>query len=156
MAVWLARAGRQGEHEQTALDQGIAAIGWLDMPDMGSAQDREAVTELYRQTYPDSSTKTMRNHVAQLWAFRGRIQAGDLIVLPLKTQSAIAIGKATGPYQYRTDLGDSIRHTRPVEWSVTDLPRTSFDQDLLYLFGAFISSVRTNLCPIRCPSLAIL
>jgi hypothetical protein len=80
-----------------------------------------------------------RTHVGQLWAFRGRVEDGDLVVLPLKTQSAIAIGKATGPYEYRTDLGDSIRHARPVEWLVTDLPRTTFDQDLLYSLGAFMT-----------------
>ncbi len=139
MAVWLIRAGRHGENEQTAIDQGIAVIGWVDMPDMAPAQDREAVTDLYRQTYPDASTATTRNHVGQLWAFRGRVEDGDLVILPLKTQSAIAIGKAIGPYKYRTDLGDSIRHTRRVEWLVTDLPRTTFDQDLLYSLGAFMT-----------------
>ncbi len=53
------------------------------------------------------------------------------MVLPLHAQSAIAIGKVAGPYRYRTDLGDDIHHTRPVQWIRTDIPRTSFQQDLL-------------------------
>jgi hypothetical protein len=32
----------------------------------------------------------------QLWALRSRIQPDDLVVLPLKTTSQIAIGKASG------------------------------------------------------------
>ena len=40
MTVWPIGAGWHGENERTALDQGIAAIGWIDMPDMGPAQDR--------------------------------------------------------------------------------------------------------------------
>lgn len=66
------------------------------------------------------------------------------MVLPLKTRSAIAVGKVVGPYQHRTDLGDEIRHTRPVEWLRKDLPRTAFDQDLLYSLGAFMT-----VCQIR-------
>jgi restriction system protein len=63
----------------------------------------------------------------------------DLAVLPLKTRSAIAIGKVAGPYQYTTDLGDGVRHVRKVEWLRTDLPRTAFGQDLLYSLGAFMT-----------------
>ena len=31
------------------------------------------------------------------------------------------------------------RHTRPVQWLQTDIPRTTFEQDLLYSFGAFMT-----------------
>jgi restriction system protein len=67
MAVWLVRAGRQGENEQAALDQGIAAIGWMDLADTEPAQNREAVAELYRQTYPDASTAKTRKIVQKLF-----------------------------------------------------------------------------------------
>ncbi len=77
--------------------------------------------------------------MSQIWAFYRRIQAGDLIVLPLKTQSAIAIGEATGGYKYRTDLPFETTHTRPVNWLKKDIPRTAFSQDLLHSLGAFMT-----------------
>ena len=36
-------------------------------------------------------------------------------------------------------MDDTFRHVRPVEWLQTDLPRTVFEQDLLYSFGALMT-----------------
>jgi restriction system protein len=114
-------------------------IAWDELPDLAPYDSREALDLLCRQTYADSRPKTVTNWVGQIWAFRGRIEVGDLVVLPLKTQSAIAIGRVTGPYRYRPDLADNARHTRPVEWLWTDIPRSAFDSDLLYSLGAFMT-----------------
>jgi restriction system protein len=126
MAVWLVRAGRRGEQEQAALDKGLVAIACNELPDLSGTTTREALADLYRQHNPDASTKKAANHVGQVWAFRERMKEGDLAVLPLHIQSAIAIGKITGPYKYRTDLGDDVLHTRPVEWLQTDSPVAQF------------------------------
>lgn len=139
MAVWLVRAGKYGEREQTALEKGVLVIGWNELPDLSTVQSREALANVYRQLLPDASSGKAANHVGQLWSFRNRIQPGDLAVLPLKTRSALAIGKVTGPYQYTTDLGDEVRHVRKVEWLRTDLPRTALGQDILYSLGAFLT-----------------
>ena len=98
MAVWLVRAGRRGEQEQAALDNNLVAIGWNELPDLSDIQSREALADSYRQANPDASPKKAANHVGQVWAFRARMKEGDLAVLPLHIQSAIAIGRITGPY----------------------------------------------------------
>lgn len=139
MAVWLVRAGSHGEQEQIALENRVVTIGWNELPDLLPIQTREDLADLYRQINPNESLRKVANAVGQVWAFRGRIQVGDLVVLPLKSRSAIAIGKVTGPYCFRSDLGESVRHTRNVEWIRTDLPRTAFDQDILFSFGAFMT-----------------
>ena len=36
-------------------------------------------------------------------------------------------------------MNDQVRHVRPVKWLRPDVPRTSFEQDLLYSFGAFMT-----------------
>jgi restriction system protein len=69
---------------------------------------------------------------------------GELAVLPLKTSGTIAVGRINGPYAYRDDLGPDFRHARPVEWLATEVPRDSFDQDLLYSFGAFLTIGRVH------------
>ena len=139
MSVWLARAGKNGENEALAIENNIVTIGWNALGDLSSANVRQDLYDMFESTYPNAGKGRVANHVGQVWAFRARFKVGDLVVLPLKTQSAIAIGKITGDYQYRTDLGDSAKHARPVEWLKTDLPRTTFDQDLLHSFGAFMT-----------------
>src|SRR5262249_39355023 len=123
MAVWLVRAGKYGEREQTALDKSIVTIGWNELPDLSTVNDRDALADLYRKLHPDASGGLVSNQGGQVGAFRDRIQQGDLVVLPLKSRSAIAIGKVAGPYQYTTDMGDGVRHIRKVDWLRTDLPR---------------------------------
>jgi restriction system protein len=138
MTTWLVRAGRTGDREDLALEKNIAVVGWDDIPDLSEAKTREDVETLYRRYSPDAGTGRVANHVGQLWAFSHRIKQGDLVVLPLKRRSAIAIGQVTGAYAYRTDLGDA-HHTLPVKWMATDLPRTAFDRDLLHSLGAFMT-----------------
>jgi restriction system protein len=114
-------------------------IGWEEMGDLSGVASRQDLEELVRTTYPDAGKGRIANWVGQLWAFRERIQVGDLVVLPLKKQSAIAIGNIAGPYAFRSDLPADTHHTRQTKWLKTDIPRSRFDQDLLYTFGAFMT-----------------
>jgi restriction system protein len=139
MAVWLVRAGRSGEREDFALKDGLAVIGWDELPDLSGVSSREEIAELLRARHSEAKPKTLTNWASQVWTFVGKIQPGDLIVLPLKRRSAIAIGRATGGYEYRPDNPPGARHVWPVEWLRDDLPRTAFDQDLLYSLGAFLT-----------------
>ncbi len=134
MSLWQVRAGRYGEDESTALDKGLAIIGWIDMPDIAGIKSFEEMKAKHTEVYPDKSLKANINNAAQLWAFVSKIQKGDLIVLPLKTRTAVAIGKVVGDYKYAKG-----RHTRKVEWIKDEIPRSSFGQDLLYSFGAFMT-----------------
>jgi len=150
MAIWLVRAGRHGEREEAALEKGMAVIGWEELPDLTPIKTREALAELLKETYPDEGPNRLANWNGQLWAFRDRIQKDDLVVLPLKRRSAIAIGRVTGGYSYQAEGTDGF-HTRPVKWLKTDIPRSAFDQDLLYSLGAFMTvcQIRRNNAELR-------
>ncbi|HEY64972.1 MAG TPA: restriction endonuclease [Caldilineae bacterium] len=141
MALWMVRAGKHGEREDLALEHNIAVIGWDELPDLSPIKAREELRTLLEQVYPDAKLKTRLNWESQLWPFIAEMKVGDLIALPLKTRSAIVIGRVTGPYTYRTDLPSGAHHTRPVEW-LKEFPRSRFDQDLLYSFGAFMTVCR--------------
>ena len=99
MSLWLVRAGRNGEQEEGALEHGVATIGWNELPDLLSIKSREELKALYETVHPGTKKMAIANEVGQVWSFIKRIQPDDLIVLPLKLRSAIAIGKVTGPYQ---------------------------------------------------------
>lgn len=139
MAVWVVRGGSGGMHEQRMLEHSFVSIGWFDMPDLSGVKTREQLEKVYVETYPDAKKNRMHNHVGQIWAFVGRIRAHDLVVVPLKTQAAVAIGEIAGEYQYVTNLGSDLCHIRNVKWIQTDIPRTAFEQDLLYSFGAYMT-----------------
>ncbi len=137
--AWLVRAGRHGERETLALEQSLVLVGWRELDDLSGVKTREDLRVLLEATYPDAGSGRITNWAGQLWAFLDRVQADDLVVLPLKHTPAIAIGKVTGGYNFRADLPRDARHVRPVRWLRTDIPRTAVGQDLLYSLGAFMT-----------------
>jgi restriction system protein len=138
MAVWVVRAGKKGEQEETALENNLVTIHWNELPDLSGVKNKDELEQLFRKANPDETrAAAISAGVGQVWAFRSDIQKGDLAIIPLKTRpSALAVGEVTGPYAYRADLGDEeVRHTRPVKWLSTDLLRTKVKQDLLDTLG---------------------
>ena len=107
-------------------------------PSLAAATDYEGVHEIVARAFPDAKPRAVGNFAGQLWAFAVAMKVGDLVVLPRKLTSQIAIGRVTGSYEYR-QVDNTLRHARPVEWLQTDLPRTVFEQDLLYSLGAFMT-----------------
>ena len=136
--IYLVRAGRSGEDEDRALEDNVAIIGFRQILSLAIATDYESVHRIVSEALPDAKPRAVGNFAGQLSAFAVAMQEGDLVVLPRKRTSQIAIGRVTGPYQYR-QVDGTFRHTRPVEWLQTDLPRTVFEQDLLYSFGALMT-----------------
>jgi len=136
--VYLARAGGDGEDEAYALDNGVAIIGFTEYPSLAAAKDYDAVLALVKATRPDLKPRAAGNYAGQLWAFAVAMQPGDLVVLPRKLTSQVALGRVTGPYKYQ-QVGASKRHVRAVEWVRPDVPRSVFGQDLLHSFGAFMT-----------------
>lgn len=140
MQAWVIRAGRHGERDQWALSNGCSGGGWKELPDLTPYTTREEIAEVTAASFPGAPQGRLNTYAAQLWALRGRIHPGDLLVMPLKATRQIAMGRVTGGYRY---LGDDqiadCRHVVTVDWKVTDLPRTAIKQDLLYTLGSAVS-----------------
>jgi len=134
MSLWLVRAGSRGEREEVALANNIVTIGWDELPDLSGIKTREELAELCNRFYPVAKKMKIANYVGQIWRFIHVIQKEDLVALPLKTQSAIAIGKVESDYEYR-EIANNVTHIRHVKW-LKIIPRSSFGQDTLYSFGA--------------------
>jgi len=111
MTVWLLRAGKYGQDEGAALEQGLSIIGWHELPKISDINDYEDMKTFFAKYYPDKSQKAVINHASQVWAFYNRIKVGDIAVLPLKTgSSTIALGKVAGPYAFKD--GRHVRRGR--------------------------------------------
>jgi restriction system protein len=143
-AVWTVKGGRHGERVDRLVANNLIGGGWEQLPSLDNVDSKEKLAEIYRAAYPDAKSSTAANYVGQLWSLVHRMQQGELVVLSMKTTGTIAVGRIAGPYQYRDDLGEDLRHCRPVTWLATDIPRDAFDQDLLFSFGAFLTFGRVK------------
>jgi restriction system protein len=141
MKVFLTRGGKHGEDEDTALELGLAIIGFTDIPSLNEVKDYQQLYGLVESQMPGAKANAIGNRAGQLWTFAKVIQEGDIVVMPRKLTSQLAIGKVSGPYSYQL-VGEKLRHTLPVTWNRPDVPRTAFEQDLLYSFGAFMTVCR--------------
>lgn len=140
--IWLVRAGRTGHQENAAIENNLVAIGWEELGDLSTVNDRQTLIELYGETYIEDKARAVSNMANQIWRFANEIKIGDYVVLPLKTEPVIAIGRVTGPYEFNKAIADEVRHIRRVEWLTTNMPRTRLDQDLLYSLGAYMTVCR--------------
>jgi restriction system protein len=137
MALWLVRSGRYGEHTQRFLDEKRIYLTWDGLnSDLSKLASRDALLELLADVYPQQSPNQRTNHVAQIWAFVKTMKPGDWIVMPNKGKATVNIGEITGEYVFHADGEDPYFHSRAVKWVALELPRSNFDQDLLYSFGA--------------------
>ncbi|MEH7361244.1 restriction endonuclease [Priestia megaterium] len=141
-AIWLVRAGRYGDQEQTALDNDIVTIGWNELGDISNYKNKEEFFTFFEKVYPNEKPKAIMNKANQVWRFKNEIESGDLVVLPLKQEPSIAVGEVMSDYEFNENMGSDIIHTRRVKWITKDMPRTSLNQDLLYSLGAFMTVCR--------------
>ena len=128
MTVWTIKGGSNGEHEDAFLEDGFIAIGYGLQQSIADFADRDAL-----RLRADNQTGAN-----QMWRFYTEIKDGDTVALPRKRpRGLVAVGRINGPYVYQPELvGSGVPHTRSVEWQVTNVPRSHFDQDLLNSFGS--------------------
>jgi restriction system protein len=138
MAVWLIRS-RNDEDENAALEVGLALIGFTSVGNLATARNLKEFQQFCERALAGKSPTSVVRMVAQLWAFRGRIKQDDLVLMPRQVRGSVAVGRITGPYEYRDGLPGGARHVRAVEWLRRALPRSLFDEDLLLSLSAAAS-----------------
>lgn len=147
MRVWMVRAGSQGEREQVALAEGRAIAGWPEVADLTGCETKSQVRRLVRSTYNEErfSSAVVGNWAGQLWRFRGEIQVDDLLLQPSKLgDRPVAIGRVTGNYYYLADEEPGFRHSRPIEWLRTDVPREQLGPDIRTSLGSLLTVCRIS------------
>ncbi|MDX4007983.1 restriction endonuclease [Pseudomonas aeruginosa] len=143
MAIWLVRAGSAGEFEDKFIGERRVYVTWegLDV-NLTTLTQREQLHSALAERFPDAKPKKLQNWTSQVWPFSQRMQVGDWVVVPLKTQPVIYIGEIVGDYQFAGEGPDPFFHWRSVKWIGEAIPRSHFSQDLLYSFGAFMTICR--------------
>lgn len=144
MTIWVARAGKYGEHENRAIDEGRAFIGFPELGDLSHLKTREEVRVRLEETYPDMKLPAIQTHTGQIFNFLKSFNLGDIFALPLKGRPAIAFGKVAGEYEYIAKNPEHARHSRRIQWTGDPIPRSAFPQDILYSFGSALTVFRVK------------
>jgi restriction system protein len=143
MAIWLCRAGSTGGYENKFLEEQRIYLTWDDLDkDIRKFGERDELIKYIMDEYDEMIMGRARNWASQIWSFSNEMNKGDWVILPSKIKSSIHIGEITSDYKFDLKLGSPYFHFREVKWFATDIPRTNFDQDLLYSLGAFLTICR--------------
>lgn len=143
MAIWLVRAGKIGEFEIKFLNENRIYLTWDSLNvDLSRFNTKQDLLSYLSEFYEDHKKNTIRNWSGQIWPVAKEIKIGDWIVLPSKLKSAIHIAEVTGDYIFDQNAENPFYHYRAVKWFAMDIPRSNFDQDILYSFGAFMTVCR--------------
>ncbi|MCF7992137.1 MAG: restriction endonuclease [Thiohalocapsa sp.] len=143
MAIWLVRAGSHGEYEKKYLSESRVYLTWEDLAvNLAEIKQKADLKVVLEHAYPDSSKPQISNYTGQIWAFAKAIDVGDWVILPSKFKPAIHVGEVKSDYVFVPGAEDPFHHYRDVTWIAQDIPRTNFDQDILYSLGAFLTVCR--------------
>jgi restriction system protein len=99
MALWMVRAGKHGEYEPRFFGDNRIYLTWHELTeDLHDLQDKAAVRRRLAERYPAATPAKLSNNTGQIGAFLFDMKPDDLVVVPRKGKSAMAIGKIAGPY----------------------------------------------------------
>ena len=94
--------------------EGIAAIGWDDLTQLGELTSYEAVYEALRGLYGGNPT----NDANACYQFAHEIKPGDLIIAKQGRSALLGYGVVTSPYRY-DESRPEYRHVVDVRWEHT-------------------------------------
>jgi restriction system protein len=141
MTLWLVRGGSHGEHESKFIDDNRVCLTWGEFAasDLTHINNYDGIKLRVIEQFPNEAIRKLGNWSGQIWAFVVAMNVGDWVVMPRKNKSTIAIGEVISKCKFDPTQPDNYRHYREVKWLNTDIPRSNFDQDILYSFGAFLT-----------------
>jgi restriction system protein len=138
MAMWLLRGGSRSEDVPQFLAENRVFIGWgQDLnKDISQFTSRDELANEWSAIRPDMKKMTAAAAIGSIWRFAKKIQADDLLVIPDKPNASIHIAEVLSDYLYDAKAKGVPIHFRKVRWVKNDIPRSTFELDLLAAFGA--------------------
>src|SRR5688500_17477097 len=110
MALFLVRAGADGEHEEQFFSTHRIYLPWDEVKaDLSFARTYDDIRRFMLCMYPDEPPHG--NWAGQVFAFAVSMQPGDWVIVPRARGDTMAVGQITGPYEY-TSSGGPYRHSR--------------------------------------------
>lgn len=143
MPMWLCRAGRYGEYENKFLEEERIYCTWDNVPvTLKQFTTKQELQQYFVDSNADVKVKTAMNWASQVWPFAHQMKRGEIVILPSKIKPVIHFGRIVGEYEFLPQNENPYYHTHKVEWFACGIPRSRFEQDILYSFGAFMTICR--------------
>lgn len=121
------------------VDRGYVSIGWHLLPNLTTiSDDRSTMREAVAQVYPHAKPGAIPVWAGMMLRFAYRMQIGDLVIAPNKTDSTLNFGRVSSDYEYIND-GRIHPHVRRVTWLKTGVARSLFSQAALYEVGGALT-----------------
>jgi len=136
--IWGIHAGKTGDAEYLFLKKNVIAIGWEEFGSFEGLNTRDEFKEKYAEVYPNSSINSIRTSAGQLFRFTHKVNIGEFVAFPAKSERQIHIGEITSDYVYKPNIDKNYPNQRSVKW-IKKVPRTSFSQAALYEMGSAMS-----------------
>ena len=116
-----------GTYTKHFVEGGYVAIGWMPDIDLSRITTKEELYPLYRQTYPDDTSKiVIGQQVGQIARFLFDIQADDYVITPAADTEWLHYGTLAADPSYFFATGDDgcpYLHRRRVAWAKNRLRR---------------------------------
>lgn len=110
---WMFSPGEGGEKWDTFNKEGIIAIGWKEMGDLGQFKTKSMIKDhLIKISNQEGS---MKNNVLALYEFSKEIKEGDIIYAKRGRKEVIGRGEVTGKYSF--DSSKDYPHIISVDWT---------------------------------------
>ena len=127
MAVWVVRGGER-EDEEEALETGVLALGYGLREDLSNVMSWQDVQKLLRDKERGAKDASTGARARSIWRFKEKIEVGDLVVMPRRSQKTVAIAEMVGEYFFRP-RATHLFHGRQVAWINKDMSRDAMSLD---------------------------
>lgn len=114
--TWEFAPGRGAMHWDAFVRDGVAAIGWNDIPDLRQYESREEVARAIKETL--NPEKEPINDSLAMWQICHEMKPGDIIIAKKGRRTLLGRGVVEGDYAYLPDREDYF-HVRKVRWEKT-------------------------------------
>lgn len=110
---WVYSPGAQASKWDEFESEGIMAIGWDDLGDLGSYDSREAIRQALDA---DETGSSLKNSTLAVWEFKHGIRIGDVVFAKRGRNEIVGRGEVTSEAYYDAER-ESFRHVRAMNWT---------------------------------------
>jgi len=129
--VWRLRLWDDAAVQAEVLGAGRISLGGDEVSDMSIRPSDDEIVEMFRNSHPEWKKRGLPVRLSYWRIFLDKMTLGDLVLVPL-VDSKVSILRITGGYQYQPAAASTfLRHVRPVEVLVDELPKGRLPSDYL-------------------------
>jgi len=114
--MWMVRAGSGGHLADEFKEQGVVAIGWSDLGDLGQYKTKDDILQACKKQWPDWRDGQIMSSASQLLRFREKLSKGDRVITYDSSRRIYHVGTITGDYSYNQGAVGPMSNTYPVNW----------------------------------------